>query len=84
MTMLASEVAKQQRPFADGPLVRAIDLELLRGEFYRMYPADGDDKQKAAARQKAFRRAVLDAQSDGRICARDIGGVTFVWLASVK
>jgi hypothetical protein len=58
MDFLASDAATEQRPFADGPLVRAVDMELVRAEFYRRYPADGDIKAKKAARRIAFRRAV--------------------------
>ena len=72
----------EQRPYPDGPAVRAVDIEVIRAEYYKGYPAEGDAKTKAAARQKAFRRAVLEAQQKGVIGVRDIGVVTFVWLAT--
>src|SRR5262249_19192924 len=44
--------------------VHAIDRELVRTEFYKSYPADGEDeKQRTAARRKAFQRAIQDAQN---------------------
>ena len=36
------DYGREQRPFADGPLVRAVDIETVRQEFYRSYPAEGD------------------------------------------
>src|SRR6516225_3559977 len=47
-----------------------------------VYPADGDSTQKQAALQKAFRRAINDAQASGVIVIRDIGHLTWTWLAS--
>ena len=82
MDLLASDQAKNERPFVDGPVVRAIDLELIRGEFHRQYPATGDEEAKRRARKEAFRRAIVRAQEQGRICIRDSGGVTLVWLAT--
>ena len=31
---------------SDGPAVCACDIELVRTEFYRQYPADGTEQQK--------------------------------------
>jgi hypothetical protein len=81
MNMLA-DCGSQQRPHSDGPAVRAVDQDLVRAEFYKSYPAEGDEAAKKDARQKAFRRALLDAQAKGLIGVRDIGTVTFVWLAA--
>ena len=52
-----------QRPFHDGPLVRAVDIDVVRSEFYKSYAAEGTDKQKAAARRQAFNRAINEAQA---------------------
>jgi hypothetical protein len=73
-----------QRPFLDGPTVRAVDQEIVRREFYKSYPADGDAKKKQAARQKAFRRAIKDAQAAELIGIREIGDVVFVWFGSAN
>ena len=80
MNMLADS-GSNQKPYPDGPTVRAVDLELVRSEFYKSHPATGDTKTKADARRQAFVRAVRDAQAKGLIGTRDIGAVTFVWLA---
>jgi hypothetical protein len=80
MNMLADS-GSNQKPYPDGPTVRAVDLESVRSEFYKSHPATGDAKAKADARRQAFARAVRDAQAKGLIGTRDIGAVTFVWLA---
>jgi hypothetical protein len=73
------------RPYADGPMVRAVDLEVARKEFYKDHPADGDtDKQKQDARRKAFARALKDAKDAGLIGTRDIDGIQYVWLARTE
>ena len=79
MNMLA-DCGSEQQPYPDGPIVRAVDIEIVRAEFYKSHPASGDDK--AQARKKAFKRAVEDARDKGLIGSRDIGAVTFVWLAT--
>jgi hypothetical protein len=75
---------REQRPFADGPSVRAVDLEVVRQEFYRSYPAEGDQATKQAIRRKAFRRAVVAAQEQDLIGVRDVGAVTLVWLTKPR
>jgi hypothetical protein len=81
MNMLV-DCGTDQRPFPDGPMVRAVDIEIVRAEFYKSYPADGDHKAKQEVRRKAFRRALTDAQGKNLIGARDIGNVTYLWLAT--
>ena len=80
MNVLADH-GTDQRPFLDGPTVRAVDIENVRKEFYAGYPAEGTDKQKAAARRQAFNRSVRAAQNSGVIGIREVGAITFVWLA---
>lgn len=79
MTTLADH-GQDAQPFIDGPQVRACDLELVRNEFYRQYPADGTDEQKKAARQKAFKRAVRDASLRSVAVTREVDGVQLIWL----
>ena len=76
-----STIRTDQRPFLDGPTVRAVDIENVRKEFYASHPAEGTDKQKAAARRQAFNRPIQAAQNSGVIGVRDVGAITFVWLA---
>jgi hypothetical protein len=79
MIMLV-DCGKDIRPWADGPIVRAVDLKLVRAEFYKQYPAEGDEKQKAEVRRKAFGRAVKDAQDKELIMVREVEGVQLVWM----
>ena len=64
MTTLV-DCGQNVRPFLDGPEVRACDIELVRTEFYRQYPADGTEQQKADARRKAFSRSVKESIARG-------------------
>jgi hypothetical protein len=68
-----------QQPFADGPVVRAVDIEVVRAEFYKSYPADGDAKQKQDTKQKAFNRAI-DAQDRALIRVREVRRRDADWL----
>ena len=81
MNVLVNHGAEQQ-PWPDGPTVRAADIEIVRAEFYKSYPAHGDEKAKQQVRKKGFQRAIKDAQAKGLIGVRDIGAATYVWLAT--
>jgi hypothetical protein len=76
---------QEQRPFADGPMVRAVDAEHVRAEFYRLYPAEGDTEEKRqAARRKAFGRKMDGARERRLIGIAVSGSLTLVWDATVK
>lgn len=75
-----AESGKDIRPFADGPMVRACELELVRTEFVKQYVTDGTLEQRAAAQRQAFRRAVMDAQAKDLVAIRVIDGVQLIWL----
>jgi hypothetical protein len=79
MTMQA-DAGVDLKPYPDGPIVRAVDQELVREEFYKSFAADGDAKTKQATRQKAFKRAVTQAQANNRIGVREVHQVTYLWL----
>jgi hypothetical protein len=79
MTTLVDS-GQEVRPFPDGPLVRACDIELVRREFYRQYPADGTDKQKTDARRKAFGRSVKESVARCLVTTREVDGVQLIWL----
>ena len=82
MTVLADH-GKETRPFHDGPSVRAVDVDIVRQEFYRCYLAEGDtEAKKQKTRQKAFYRAGKDAQAQALIQMRTIDGATFMWLTT--
>jgi hypothetical protein len=69
-------------PFADGLEVRACNIEIVRAEFYRQYPADGTEQQKAEARRKAFNRSVKESIARGVVASREVDGVQLIWLAT--
>jgi hypothetical protein len=72
------------RPTADSPIIRAIDRELVRAEYYKCYLADGDDKKsQQAAKRQAFNRAVREAQAKSLIGVREIDTVTYLWLGAI-
>ena len=81
MTILA-DCGQNVRPFLDGPAVRACDIELVRREFHRQYPADGTDRQKADARRKAFSRSLTETTARGLAATREVDGVQLIWLAT--
>jgi hypothetical protein len=81
MTTLV-DCGQNVRPFLDGPEVRACDMELVRREFYRQYPANGTDRQKADARRKAFSRSVTETTARGLVATREVDGVQLIWLAT--
>jgi hypothetical protein len=56
------------------------DRELIRVEFYKQYPADGDAKEKAVARRQAFNRTIKDAQNKSLVMVREINGTDLLWL----
>jgi hypothetical protein len=79
LTML--DGGRDIHPFPDGPKVRACDVEAVRAEFYRQYPADGTDEKKADTRGKAWRRTIKNATERDLVCVREMNGIQFVWFA---
>jgi hypothetical protein len=65
-------------------MVKAVDREVVRAEFYKSHPADGDTEQKRKeAKRKAFNRSIHDAADKELIGVRDINGVTVLWLTKL-
>jgi hypothetical protein len=83
LTMLA-DAGLDVCPFVDGPVVRAVQLDLVRNEYYRQYAADGDEQQKTAARRKAFYRAIENAKDKGLVATREVEGVQLIWLTKAE
>jgi hypothetical protein len=80
LTTILIDCGQIVRPFSDGPQVRACNLEHVRPEFYRQYPADGTEQQKNETRRKAFNRSVKDAIARGVVGSREVDGVQLIWL----
>jgi hypothetical protein len=77
---LLADCGEQVKPFADGPMLRALKLKLVENEFFRSYATVGEtEADKKDARRKALKRA-LDQAGD-KIVTRDIGGVDYIWLS---
>jgi hypothetical protein len=74
MTLLAT-AGEQITPFADGPAVLAVRVELVRTEFFKQHPAE-----QADTKRKAFDRAVSRAQDDDLIGVREVSGTKWLWL----
>jgi len=71
-------------PFADGPQVRALKLDLVRTEFIKSWPAEGPtEKAKRDGKTLNWRRAIEAAVDKGVVKVREVQGEEVVWLASV-
>jgi hypothetical protein len=81
MAVLADKGTPQQIE-PDSPTRQAVDLRILRIEFFAQVAADGTPEQKRDFRKKKFRRALDHAQEKGLVGIREIGAVTYVWLTT--
>jgi hypothetical protein len=82
MAMLA-EQGTDLRPWADGPMVRALRIDLAKAEFFKTHYTDGEtEKAKQNAKRMAFKRALAAAEK--AIVTREVGGVQYVWLRSAQ
>jgi hypothetical protein len=82
LTSVLADLGTDQRPYPDGPLIRAVDEKFVRAEYYKNYAADGDTKeQKQDTKRKKYRRSIENAQERSLIGVREIDGVQYVWLA---
>jgi hypothetical protein len=82
MRMLV-DAGEDIRPWSDGPMVRAVKYELVRAEFYKSSPPDGDPKQRAENRKKALMRAAEQAHDRDLVGIREIEGVSWIWLTKL-
>ena len=82
LQLMIGQHGVQTHPYNDKQEELTVDLELVRAEFYKTYAGEGTEEQKQSARQKAFRRAINEAQSRDLIGVREVAGcVTVVWFA---
>jgi hypothetical protein len=80
MAMLAEHGVELLIP-PDGPVMRMIDQELVRAEYYSHTPADGSPDQKSEFRRKRFSRALDWAEDQSLVAIHEIGGITYLRLA---
>jgi hypothetical protein len=79
MSMLADHgVELQISP--DGPVLRMVDQELVRQQFYATTPADGTPEQKGRLRRQRFLSALGAAEEKRLIGVQEIEGVTYLRL----
>jgi hypothetical protein len=81
ITNALATAGTEQRPFHDGPMVRGVDVEMVRAEFYRTYVADGTAEQKQNARRQAFNRAIKAAQERNLIGVYSDTARSVTWFA---
>jgi hypothetical protein len=65
----------------DGPVVRMVDKEIVREQFFAGTPADGTPTQKRQLKYQQFTRALGYAEDQQLVGIGEIGDVTYVWLA---
>ena len=61
-------------------MVRMVDQEIVREEFYAHTPADGTPEQKGHFRRQRFLRALDWAEQKQLIGVEEIDGVTYLRL----
>jgi hypothetical protein len=80
--VLTAKLAQYGAEITDGDeqIVRGIDKELVREEFYQQTPADGTQEQKTEFRRKRFNRTINRSIEKGLIGMREIEAITYLWL----
>jgi hypothetical protein len=68
----------------NGPVVRMVDEEIVREEFYARTAAEGTEDEKQKQRAQRFRRAVGRAEEKRLIDLREIKGTTYLWLLAAQ
>ena len=81
MGALAEHGVEREIP-PNGPAVRMIDQEVVRGLFYAETTADGTPKQRADFRRQQFNRARNWAQAQELIAILEIDDVIYLRLCS--
>ena len=79
MAVLAEQGVELPIP-PDGPMVRMIDQEIVREQFYACTPAEGTPEQKGHFRRQQFLRALDWAEEQQLIGVEEIDGVTYLRL----
>jgi hypothetical protein len=76
------------RPFADGPLIKAVSDEIVRRRYYlriaEKAEPDEDPKKLADRQRNAFNNAVKSALKSEDLMARDRDGVRYLWIGKER
>jgi hypothetical protein len=67
------------RPFADGPLVRAVPVETVRDEFYKSYHNNDSN-----AKRTEFNKQKAAGVENGFVTTREIDGVQMIWFCKTE
>jgi hypothetical protein len=79
MSILAEKGVGRPIP-PDGPVVRMVDQEIVREQFYVQTPAEGTPEQKGRFRRQRYLSALDWAEQKRLICVVEIGGLTYLYL----
>jgi AAA domain len=79
MSILAEKGVELPIP-PDGPVVRMIDQEIVREQFYVQTPAEGTPEQKGRFRRQRYLSALDWAEQKRLIGVVEIGGLTYLYL----
>jgi AAA domain-containing protein len=79
MSILADQGVELAIP-PDGPVVRMVEQEIVRTEYFTRTPVDGSPEQKRKARHMQFSRALAWAEDKQLIGVEEINDVTYLRL----
>jgi hypothetical protein len=79
MSVLAEQGIDLSIP-PDGPMVRMVDQDVVREQFYIHTPAEGNPKQKRQLKNQQFKRALAYAEDNQLIAVEEIDGITYLRL----
>jgi hypothetical protein len=74
---------QDHRPGGNGPIVKAVTVEAVRGRHSRLYVHSGDGDRAAAERQ-AWGRVLRQARNSRLIGSEHSCGRDFVWLVAER
>jgi hypothetical protein len=79
MSILAEKGVELPLP-PNGPVVRMVDQEIVRGQFCMQTPAEGTPEQKGRLRRQRYLSALDWAERKRLIGAVEIADVTYLYL----
>jgi hypothetical protein len=74
----------EDRPFADGPVLKVVDVKWVKNEFAKICHADSETEEgRQEAVRKQFSRKLNDAQQRKLVGVRVTDDRTLIWLVKV-
>ena len=74
------QAGRDHRPGGDGPLVRAVDTEAVRGVHRKRFVSGGDSEGRDGAERMAWKRHLRDALDAGLIAGEEVDGKEMIWF----